>query len=94
MKSFLRRYYKEVILIFFYIAIAVAAYICWFDSMWHLWYVDLITAVVIVVIGGTIGFLYIKGIEKDEEKKKNEPKEETKEPEIEAVELKEVNEEK
>ena len=94
MKSFLRRYYKEVILIFFYIAIAVAAYICWFDSLWHLWYVDLITAIVIVVIGGTIGFLYIKGIEKDEEKKKNEPKEETKEPEIEAVELKEANEEK
>ena len=94
MKSFLRRYYKEVILIFFYIAIAVAAYICWFDAMWHLWYVDLITALVIVVVGVTIGFLYIKGIEKDEEKKKVEPKEENKEPEIEAVELKEVNEEK
>ena len=89
MKDYLKRYYKECILIFFYIAVAVAAYVCWFDSLWHLWYIDLLTAATIVVIGGTIGFLYVKSIEK-EESHKEQKKEEN--PQIEATELEECKE--
>ena len=92
MKDFLRRFYKEVILIFFYIAIAVAAYVCWFDSLWHLWYVDLVTAISIVVVGATVGFLYIKSIEKEESQKKEKEEKNSTEEKIEASELEEFKE--
>ena len=72
MKDFLKRYFKELILIFFYIAIAVAAYVCWFDSLWHLWYVDLVTSLVIVAIGITVGFIYISSLEKEKKTKEEE----------------------
>ncbi|MCR5231139.1 MAG: hypothetical protein K6B64_00660 [Acholeplasmatales bacterium] len=64
MKDYLKRYYKEVILVIFYIAIACAAYICWFETLWHLWYVDMITGLAIIFLGGTVGFLYIRSLEK------------------------------
>lgn len=72
MKDFLKRYFKELILIFFYIAIAVAAYVCWFDSLWHLWYVDLVTSLAIVAIGITVGFIYISSLEKEKKTKEEE----------------------
>lgn len=83
MKDYLKRYYKEIILVVFYIAIACAAYICWFETLWHLWYVDMITGLAIVFIGLTIGFLYIRSLEKakNEEVKQETPKEEVKEEE-------------
>lgn len=68
MADFVKKYYKELILIVVYIAIACAAYICWFDSLWHLWYVDVITALAIIVIGAAIGYFYIKSIENEEKK--------------------------
>ena len=79
MADFVKKYYKELILIVVYIAIACAAYICWFDSLWHLWYVDVITALAIIVIGGAIGYFYIKSIEKEEKKEevRKEPEQES-----------------
>ena len=79
MKDFLKRYYKELILIFFYIAIACAAYICWFDSLWHLWYVDLITGVVILAVGAIVGFIYIESIERARKKEEKVTEEANKE---------------
>ena len=76
MKDFLKRYYKELILIFFYIAIACAAYICGFDSMWHLWYVDLVTGLAILALGVTVGFIYISSLEKENKKKEEKVTEE------------------
>ncbi len=72
MKYFLKSYYKELILIFFYIAIACGAYICWFDSLWHLWYVDLVTGLAIASIGIVVGFIYISSLEKEKKAKTTE----------------------
>ena len=82
MHDFLKRYYKELILIFVYIAIGCAAYICWFDSLWHLWYVDVLTAITIVAIGCCIGYFYIKNLEKNDKKEEVERKETDEESEV------------
>ena len=69
---------KNFLLVIAYIIISVAVYVVWFDSLWHLWYVDVITGVVIVALGIVIGYFYLKG-EEDNKNKKIEAKEDKKE---------------
>lgn len=58
--DYIKNNYKNIILVLAYIIIACAVYVVWFNSMWHLWYVNMITIIVIISIGITIGYLYIK----------------------------------
>ena len=67
MIDFIKKYYLNILLVVFYTAIAMTVYIIWFDSMWHLWYIDLITGIVIFAIGCVLGFFYVKS----EVKKRN-----------------------
>ena len=78
MKDFIKKYYLNILLVLFYTGIAMTVYIVWFDSMWHLWYVDFITAIIIFAIGCVLGYFYIKS-----EMKKNIKPEEKKEEVIE-----------
>lgn len=64
MKEFIKREYKNLILVFAYIVIANLAYIIWFQDLWGLWYIDLITAIVITALGVLLGYFYIKSEEK------------------------------
>ncbi|RIA78118.1 hypothetical protein EI71_00430 [Anaeroplasma bactoclasticum] len=85
MKMLLKNHWKELAIVFVYILVACLAYGVWFNSLWHKWYINLITILVIIAIGVVIGFFYIKGMDKEK------AKEEQKEPSIEEpiVEIKE-----
>ncbi len=60
MIDFVKKYYLNILLVVFYTAIAMTVYIIWFDSLWHLWYIDLITGVIIFAIGCVLGYFYVK----------------------------------
>ena len=76
MKDFLKKYYLNLILVLIYTGLAMTVYIVWFESLWHLWYVDMITGFVILGLGGFLGYLYIKSEMKKDEPKKEEIKKE------------------
>lgn len=67
--NYIKNNYKNILLVLAYIIIACAVYVVWFDSMWHLWYVNMITIIVITLIGVAIGYLYIKSENKAKENK-------------------------
>ena len=46
-------------------------YVTWFESLWHLWFVDVIAALLILSGGIVIGYFYLKGIVKEENKDNN-----------------------
>ena len=70
MKDFIKKYYLNMILVLIYTGMAMTVYIIWFDSLWHLWYVDFITAVVIAIAGGILGYMYIRSEMKNKEPEK------------------------
>ncbi len=75
LKDLIKKQYKNLILIAAYIIAAALVYGIWFNSIWHLWYINLITVFVIVVVGCVIGYFYLKAeIKKQEqlEAEKNE----------------------
>lgn len=67
LKDLIKKQYKNLILIAAYIIAAALVYGIWFNSIWHLWYINLITIVVIVAIGCLIGYFYLKSEMKKEE---------------------------
>ena len=68
MKKLLKNHWKELAIVFVYILVACLAYGVWFNSLWHKWYINLITIIVIIAIGVVIGFFYIKGMDKEKAK--------------------------
>lgn len=60
MKNILKKYLNTFLLATAYTAIAIVIYVMWFDYLWHLWFVDLITALIITTIGVVITHFYIK----------------------------------
>lgn len=76
MKEFIKKYYKDLLLVVGYTGVAIAVYVVWFESMWHLWYVDFITAILILGLGALIGYFYMKSVVAEANKKviKEEPK--------------------
>ena len=68
MKMLLKNHWKELAIVFVYILVACLAYGVWFNSLWHKWYINLITIIVIIAIGVVIGFFYIKGMDKEKAK--------------------------
>ena len=64
MKEFVKRQYKNLILVAVYLILANLIYIIWFNDLWHLWYVDLITGLVITGLGGYIGYRYLMSEDK------------------------------
>ncbi len=69
MMDFIKKYYKHLLLVVFYSVLALTIYIIWFNSLWHLWYVDVITALVILGISVFLGYDYMKGVIKEEMEK-------------------------
>lgn len=63
-KEFFKRQYKNLILVAIYLIMANVVYIVWFNDLWHLWYVDVITFLVITALGLFIGYKYILSEEK------------------------------
>jgi len=90
MKEFIKKYYKDLLLVVGYTGVAMAVYIVWFESMWHLWYVDLITAILILGLGALIGYFYLKSIINKDSKEnvKEESQEETNKEAEEVIEAK------
>ena len=76
MKDFIKKFYKDLLLVVGYTGVAIAVYVVWFESMWHLWYVDFITAFLILGLGALIGYFYMKSViaEASKETVKEEPK--------------------
>lgn len=68
MKKLIENHWKELAIVFVYILVACLAYGVWFNSLWHKWYINLITILVIIAIGVVIGFFYIKGMDKEKAK--------------------------
>ncbi len=69
MMEFVKKYYKHLLLVLFYSVLALVIYIIWFNSLWHLWYVDVITAIVILGLSVFLGYDYMKGVIKEEKEK-------------------------
>lgn len=67
MKKLFLNHWKELIIIVSYVVVGCLAYCVWFNSLWHKWYINLITAVVIIIIGAVIGFFYIQSVDRDRE---------------------------
>ena len=71
MMEFVKKYYKHLLLVLFYSVLALVIYIIWFNSLWHLWYVDVITAIVILGLSVFLGYDYMKGVIKEEKEKED-----------------------
>lgn len=69
----LKKIYKKLILISVYTIIACTVYGYWFQYMWGKWYITLITILLIIGVGATIGYFYIKP-DLDKKEVKEEPK--------------------
>ena len=69
MMEFVKKYYNHLLLVLFYSVLALVIYIIWFNSLWHLWYVDVITAIVILGLSVFLGYDYMKGVIKEEKEK-------------------------
>ena len=67
LKDLIKKQYKNLILIAAYIIAAALVYSIWFNSIWHLWYINLITVFVIVTAGCVIGYFYLKSEIKKQE---------------------------
>lgn len=67
MKEIFKKYYFNIIIILAYIIIACLVYGIWFQALWNLWYVTLITIVLIIAVGFVIGYFYIKSLIKKNE---------------------------
>lgn len=67
MKEIFKNYYKSMILVLAYIIVASTVYGVWFHSIWNLWYVTVLTIVLIVGLGVLIGYFYIKSLIKKNE---------------------------
>lgn len=72
MKEFIKKYYKQLLLVLIYLALGNVVYIILANEMWHLWFVDIIVGVVITAFGVYLGYLYLRSEIKAEEKKKEE----------------------
>ena len=75
MKEFIKKYYTILLLAIIYTTVAITVYIIWFNSMWHLWFVNVIAGILIFGLGVVITYLYIKA--KIDKEKKEEAKDET-----------------
>lgn len=92
MKELLKNQYKNVILVICYIIVATVVYTVCADCIFDLWFIDVITAILMVALGVTIGYFYIKSEEatrlkkleeaKEKDSLENEPKEEIKEEDV------------
>lgn len=65
--SYIKNNYKNLLLVLAYIIIASLVYVIWFNSLWHLWYVNVAVVLVIVVSGCVIGYFFIKSENKIKE---------------------------
>ena len=60
MKEYIKNNYKYLIAAIGYIVVATFVYGVLADSLWHKWFLTLITCFVVVLIGFTVAYFYIK----------------------------------
>ena len=73
MKDFIKKYYKNLILVLVYLVLGNLVYIILANEIWHKWYLDLIVGIVVTAFGIYLGYLYLRS-EIRAEKKKEEKK--------------------
>lgn len=64
----LKKIYKKLLLVAAYTIIACIVYGYWFYIIWGKWYISLIIILVAIIIGGVIGYFYVKNDLKPETK--------------------------
>ncbi|MBR6071599.1 MAG: hypothetical protein IKP77_02050 [Acholeplasmatales bacterium] len=69
--NFVKKHFKHILLVTVYTILFMVIYVIWFESLWHLWFVDVIAALLILSGGIVIGYFYLKGIVKEENKDNN-----------------------
>lgn len=69
MPEFIKKYFKNLLLVVTYTVLMILIYVIWFESLWHLWYVDFVTGILIFAGGCVIGYQYIKGVVEADKKK-------------------------
>ena len=74
MKDFIKNNYKYLLGAIGYIVVATIVYGVFADSLWHKWFLTLITCVVVVLLGLVIAYFYIKEIKNEKIKKEEEKK--------------------
>ena len=72
MKEILKSQYKNILLVIGYTAVALAVYITMTISFKLAWWIILLISLAIIAIASVIGYFYIKGEIKANEKKLNE----------------------
>ncbi len=75
MKEFIKKYYKNLILVIIYLVLANLVYVILANEIWHRWYLDIIVGLVVSGFGIYLGFLYIRSEIRAEEKKNKEANE-------------------
>jgi len=60
MKELWKNEKKNILLVVAYTLVAMTVYCVWFHSLWHLWYVTLLTGLLIIIIGAVCGYFYVK----------------------------------
>lgn len=60
MKELWKNEYKNILLVIAYTIVALVVYCVWFQSIWHRWYITLLTGFVVAILGCVVGYFYIK----------------------------------
>lgn len=69
MKDIFNKFYKDIILALAYSVVAVIVYVFMAESIWGLWYIDLIMGFGVLVISLVLSYVYVKSRIKEEKKK-------------------------
>lgn len=62
MKDIIKSNYKDILLVIGYIIVAEMIYVVLANYLWAKWYINLIVAIIILVIGIVIGIFYVKSV--------------------------------
>lgn len=62
MKDIIKSNYKDILLVIGYIIVAEMIYVVLANYLWGKWYINLIVAIIILVIGIVIGIFYVKSV--------------------------------
>lgn len=65
MLEIIKKYRYNISIVFAYTLIADLVYGVWSYSLWQSWYISLIIVIVITIIGGVVGWFWIKSIDKE-----------------------------
>ena len=74
MRKNIKKHYKDILLVVGYTIAAIIIYVALLHNLCGLWWVDLITAIVVIAVGVTCGIIYIKSLIKKDQQQDETPK--------------------